>query len=108
MSNRTQEQAIKLFCKSIKEKLPFNIKGIRLFGSVARGTDTPESDIDILVLVEKDDKATSDAIMDITVDINLEYDVLITPIIITGSHYSNPLFRETAFFHNLEFEGVSL
>lgn len=108
MSNLIQREAIELFSKNIKEKLSPNIKDVRLFGSVARGTDTPESDIDILVLVEKDDRDISDAIMDIVVDINLEYDVVIIPIIITGSHYANPLFRETAFFHNLEFEGVPL
>ncbi|MHB8073141.1 nucleotidyltransferase family protein [Desulfosporosinus fructosivorans] len=108
MGNPIQREAIELFSKSIKEKLSANIKDVRLFGSVARGTDTPESDIDILVLVEKDDRDISDAIMDIVVDINLEYDVVIIPIIITGSHYANPLFRETAFFHNLEFESVTL
>ncbi len=108
MSNSTQQHAIELFSQNIKERLSLNIKDVRLFGSVARGTDTPESDIDILVLVEKDDRATSDAIMEIVVDINLEYNVVITPIIITGSHYANPLFRKTAFFHNLEVEGVSL
>ncbi|KJS50332.1 nucleotidyltransferase domain-containing protein [Desulfosporosinus sp. BICA1-9] len=108
MGNPIQREAIELFGKNIKESLSSNIKDVRLFGSVARGTDTPESDIDILVLVEKDDRDISDAIMDIVVDINLEYDVVITPIIITDSHYTNPLFRETAFFHNLEYEGVPI
>ncbi|WP_148265323.1 nucleotidyltransferase domain-containing protein [Desulfosporosinus orientis] len=32
------------------------VKDIRLFGSVAKGTDTTESDIDILILVESDDR----------------------------------------------------
>ena len=108
MDNSIQREAIELFSKNIKEKLSFNIKDVRLFGSVARGTDTPDSDIDILVMVEKDDRDISNAIIDIVVDINLEYDVVIIPIIITGTHYANPLFRETAFFHNLEFEGVPL
>ena len=108
MGNPIQREAIELFSKNVKDRLSPNIKDVRLFGSVARGTDTPESDIDILVLVEKEDRDISDAIMDIVVDINLEYDVVITPIIITGSHYANPLFRETAFFHNLEFEGIAI
>jgi len=33
---------------------------LRLFGSVAKGTDTQELDIDILVLVENDDRITID------------------------------------------------
>src|SRR5665648_455239 len=92
MDNSIQREAIELFSKNIKEKLSFNIKDVRLFGSVVRGTDTPDSDIDILVMVEKDDRDTSDAIMDIVVDINLEYDVVIIPIIITCLliHISEP------------------
>lgn len=108
MTNPTWQQAINKFSRNIRDRLPSNIRDVRLFGSVAKGTDTLESDIDILVLVERDDRATSDIIMDIAVDINLDYDVVISPIIMTDSHYANPLFRETAFFYALEQEGVSL
>jgi predicted nucleotidyltransferase len=100
--------AIEKFSRSAKDRLPTNVQDVRLFGSVARGTNTPESDIDILVLVENDDRVTSDIVMDIAVDISLEYDVVISPIIMTSSHYANQLFRETAFFHALEQDGVSL
>ncbi|GAB6173667.1 nucleotidyltransferase domain-containing protein [Paradesulfitobacterium aromaticivorans] len=108
MTNPHWQQAIEEFSKSIKEKLASNIKDVRLFGSVARGSSTPESDIDILVLVEKEDKLTDDTIMDAAVDVNLSYDVVISPIIMTVSHYTNQLFRETAFYYALEQEGVSL
>lgn len=108
MANPTWQQAIEKFSLSIKDKLSTTVKDVRLFGSVARGTDTPESDIDILVLVEKEDSINRDIIMDLVVDVNLDYDVVISPIIMSVSHYANPLFRETAFFHALEQEGVSL
>lgn len=108
MTNPSWQKAIEDFSKSIKDKLAPNIKDVRLFGSVARGSSTPESDIDILVLVEKEDKLTDDTIMDIAVDVNLSYDVVISSIIITISHYSNQLFRETAFYYALEQEGVSI
>lgn len=108
MINPIWQQAIEEFSRNIKKRLTSNVKDIRLFGSVAKGADTPDSDIDILILVERDDRVTNDIIMDIVVDVNLNYDVVIIPIIMTGSHYANPLFRETAFFHVLEQEGVSL
>ncbi|MHB1420858.1 MAG: nucleotidyltransferase domain-containing protein [Bacillota bacterium] len=47
-----------------------------------RGTNNPESDIDILILVEKEDRISRDIIMDIVVDVNLDYDVVISPILI--------------------------
>ena len=108
MANPTWQHAIDKFNQGIKHRLPTAVKDVRLFGSVARGTDTSDSDIDILVLVESDDRETTDILMDVAVDINLDYDVVIAPIIMTDSHYANPLFRETAFFHALEHEGVSL
>lgn len=108
MANSTWQQAIEKFSIGIKDKLSNTVKDVRLFGSVARGTDTPESDIDILVLVEKEDRVSRDIIMDLVVDVNLDYGVVISPIIMSVSHYANPLFRETAFFHALEQEGVSL
>lgn len=33
--------------------LPYGVKRVALFGSVARGEDTPESDVDILVEIEE-------------------------------------------------------
>lgn len=108
MRNPIWQQAIDRFNANIRGRLSNTIRDVRLFGSVARRTDTRESDIDILVLVAKDDRTISDIIMEVAVDINLEYNVVISPIIMTESHYANPLFRETAFFYALEREGVSL
>ncbi|MGB9781562.1 MAG: nucleotidyltransferase domain-containing protein [Moorellaceae bacterium] len=45
-------RAIKEFCELLRREQGENLLGLRLFGSVARGTATPESDIDILVLVK--------------------------------------------------------
>ena len=99
MANRARQMAIEKFSRCIKDKLSTNVKDVRLFGSEARGTDTPESDIDILVLVEKDDRITSEMIMDIVVDVNLDYDVVISPIIMACSHYyANQLFERLPFF----------
>lgn len=38
-------RAIKEFCELLRGELGENLLGIRLFGSVVRGTATPESDI---------------------------------------------------------------
>ncbi|WP_422392969.1 nucleotidyltransferase domain-containing protein [Neomoorella humiferrea] len=45
------DKAIKDFCELLKQQLGKKLLATRLFGSVARGTATPESDIDILVVV---------------------------------------------------------
>lgn len=86
MASLNHHQAIAEFTRNMKKQLSGNLKAIRLFGSVARGTETPESDIDLLVLVNRDDKATREIIMDITVEINLDFDVVIAPVIMSNEH----------------------
>lgn len=101
-------QAVMEFSSELKQKLKENILDIRVFGSVARGTATTESDIDVLVLLENKHTDDRDMIVDIALDINLKYDIVISPVIMGKEHYSNPLFQETLFFRNLQQEGVSL
>lgn len=101
-------QALREFCSEIKQRLMANVMDVWVFGSVARGTASPESDIDVLVLLEFKQPDVRDIIAEIALDINLKYDVLISPVIIRKEHYSNSLFQETAFFRNLEQEGVSI
>lgn len=42
------------FARRLRRELPDNVLDIRLFGSEARGEATPESDIDVLVVVQPD------------------------------------------------------
>lgn len=102
------DNAIKEFCELVKRELGANLLGIRLFGSVARGTATPDSDIDVLVLVQREDSAAREAVIKAAVDINLKHDVVMSPVIMSFERYSRPLFRETHFYRSLQEEGVSL
>lgn len=77
-----------------------------LFGSVARGTDTIESDIDILVIITEDNLEIRDKIIECVFVINLEFDVLISPIIMSNNNYENPLFQKTLLYRNIQAEGV--
>lgn len=79
-----------------------------LFGSVARGTDTSESDIDILVIVTEDNLEIRDKIIECVFVVNLEFDILISPIIISNNNYENSLFQETLLYRNIQAEGVML
>ena len=59
---------------------PFVVQ-IILYGSVARGTDTEESDVDVAVLIKGGlDKDMEDRISDFIVDMNLKYDKVFSVI----------------------------
>jgi predicted nucleotidyltransferase len=51
-SNSNRARAINAFVRRLRGDLPDNIVDLRLFGSEARGDATPESDIDVLVVVQ--------------------------------------------------------
>lgn len=101
-------KAIQEYKERLLQRLGNNLIYAKLFGSVARGTDTPESDIDVLVLVKRKDQFIKDAIFDETVKVNLAHDVVIAPIIIARQEYGVPHFRETGFYKAIDQEGILL
>mgnify|MGYP005772802925 CR=1 FL=1 len=81
---------------------------IVLYGSVARGTNTMESDIDIALLLNGSlSKETEDKLSDLVVDLNLKYDTVLSVIDIDYE-----MFRKwekiTPFYKNVNEEGVVL
>ena len=76
---------------------------IILFGSVARGDDTEESDIDILIFRANSDEL-SDEINSAVVDIILEKDEFISPQVMSEEHFNKTI--DYPFLTNVLKEGV--
>lgn len=81
---------------------------IVLYGSVARGTNTEESDVDIALLVKGVlNKATEELLSDFIVEMNLKYDKVFSVIDID---YGNFLKWKDVmpYYQNLINEGIVL
>lgn len=80
---------------------------IILYGSVARGTQTEESDVDIAVIVKRYMKDMHDKMIDLTVELELEYNKVLSVLLID---YDN--FREwedvLPFYKNMKKDGIML
>ena len=106
--NRTR--ATGEFVRRLRRDLPANIVDLRLFGSDARGQASPESDIDVLVVVQPDAErvALETRIVDIAFDVNLEFNVFISPSVVTPAILNHPVWRESPFIETVLREGVAL
>lgn len=92
----------------ILRALPAQVLRIVLYGSVARGTNTPESDVDIAIFVRtRLDAEMEDRLSDVVVDMNLKYNKVFSVIDIDNATYQK--WRGvTPFYQNVDKEGVIL
>lgn len=90
------------FANNINNKY---IKRIVLFGSVARGEDNIDSDIDILIICNNREMIEN-KISDEKYDIITKYRELISAHIITEKHYEDT--KDYSFLTNVRKEGIIL
>lgn len=97
MNNR--KQIAQKFANAIKSKY---IIQIILYGSVARGDDSIESDIDILIITDNYEKIES-KVYDETYNIIIEDDEVISPQFITQEHFEE--IRNFSYISNVIKDG---
>ena len=79
-----------------------------LYGSVARGTNTAESDVDVAMLVHGAlDRDTEDKLSDFIVDMNIKYDRVFSVIDIDAEKFFQ-WEAVTPFYQNVNKEGIVL
>jgi predicted nucleotidyltransferase len=108
--NKDVQTILVSYIEQVKKIYGNHLEKIILYGSYARGDATSSSDIDIMILVDLDDleiKKYADELSDMTYDMNLDYDVMIMPIVKNEKHF-NYWLEAYPFYNNVSKEGVSL
>ena len=108
------ENILKEYVRGIIKILGKNsINKIMLYGSYARGEQNQNgeiSDIDIMIIVnlpENDIKKLEEKICDYSYELNLKYNILLSPIVDTVENY-NKRVKYIEFYKNIQKEGVLL
>jgi len=92
---REERRAVEAFVTELHQQYPGRIYDVILFGSKARGDSHPDSDIDILILVDDDDWRFSHAISRLAARTSLNHDVLLGPRVIRQARWQRSLLYPT-------------
>jgi len=103
-----QKEMLQELIYGILEILKEDTVSIILYGSVARGTATEESDVDIAVLIRQQiSRETREQLDDFLGDLDLKYDKLFSVIDITENKFET-WKNVIPFYQNVSREGIVL
>ena len=111
---KIQDMDLRKMLLELEEKLQRvygnKLKAVILYGSVARGTATEESDIDIMVLVDgtaQELRTFEDQLSDVSTDISIKYFKVFSIMDISYQEYMRWV-NTSPFYRNVSKEGVIL
>ena len=103
-----EQAALEDFVNAVRGSLGSEVVDVQLFGSKARGDATPESDVDVLVVVRRDEPKLIDALYDLLLDACLSHNVYISLKVFSEAEYERLNHPRTPFMQNVAKEGVAL
>jgi uncharacterized protein (UPF0332 family)/predicted nucleotidyltransferase len=101
-----EAQAVEEFKDRLLAALPDQVRDIILFGSKARGDGYPESDIDLLVVLENPTKEQTDTVGDIMFDILFNRGVELSAITFSREEAMQQRELGTPLIRNVAEEGI--
>ena len=102
----SDKRVLQEFVAYLYETRPEQVKFVGLFGSKARGEDKQDSDIDVLVILEKEDREFRRKVLKQAARFSLEYDVLLSPRIIGAERWGK--MRDFSLYRNVQQEAAGL
>jgi predicted nucleotidyltransferase len=100
------QQALQAFVEYLQKSVPDQLEFMALFGSKVRGDSQEDSDIDVLVILSKEDRELRREILKRAARFSLEYDVLLSPRVIGAERWEK--IRGFSFYQNVRQEAAGL
>ena len=108
MTSQTIQEIMKKFTEAAKQTYGSRLREVVLYGSCARGDFEPDSDIDIMVLLDipsDDIRKERNKILDISDKLDLAYDTVLAPVFQSAETFDRYL-PVSPFYQNIRREGV--
>ena len=104
--NKNFDRIITLFVKELRNRLGRHLKEAILFGSKARGDDTPDSDFDCMVILDILSPELRDSIDDVAGKFLFEHNAVFSVFPILEERYRKQKYNP--FLMNVKREGIQL
>jgi predicted nucleotidyltransferase len=99
-----ERKAVNAFVAVLHREYPERVHDVILYGSKARGDSHPDSDIDLLVIVDDDDWRLSHAISTLAARISLNHDVLLGPLVIGQNRWPRSILHRAVSLEGIPLE----
>ena len=100
--------AIRQFAMYLIDSLKERVLDIKLFGSKTRGDFTPDSDLDVFIVLDTSDWDTKDQVRFMAADLSLEHDVLLNTHILSRERWEEMARYQATLWREVQRDGVSL
>ena len=84
------------------------VTSVVVYGSKARGDDTPDSDIDVMIVLDDYTPQTEAAVDEAVYEVNLAHDCLISVVIFSRRELEEGPLGESPLYKRIQAEGVLL
>lgn len=101
-----EKRAIFRLKETLKER--YALLDFRLFGSKARGEDTTDSDIDIMIELEEYTPQIESEIDDLVFEVNLSHDCFISTVIFGKKELEEGPLGESPIYRVIAREGIKV
>ncbi|MFP3870554.1 MAG: nucleotidyltransferase family protein [Syntrophobacteria bacterium] len=99
-----EKEALAELGSILKER--FSVVDLWLFGSKARGVASGESDLDVMIVLEKSTPEIQSTIDDLVFELNLAHDCLISSVVFSKEELEAGPLSESPLYRTVINEGV--
>ena len=103
-----ERAAVEEYLARIRELFPGRILSVTLFGSRARGNADPESDVDLLLIVDAESRPFRSHLWQIASDVSLEYNLVISVRVFAQDRWAETRRLRLPLYRAVTAEGIPL
>lgn len=92
--------------KNLLEK-NYDLRNFRIYGSKVKGSDSPESDVDVMIELEDWSPTIESEIDDLIFQLNLRYDCLITAVYFSRKELEEGPLSESPLYKTILRNGIN-